>query len=152
MRLSRALRIAILPALGVGPVLGLLGAVAVLFVSALATGGNSGAGSMFVIVAMVGVIAGLALASPIAFVFGTGLIMLSARDRRWIHPAAVAGIGVVPGAATGALVGAEDGLSTIAVVGGAAAVLGAIGALMFRKLIINRIDDPRDAVDPAIFA
>jgi hypothetical protein len=152
MRSGRALKLAFFAALGVGPALGLLGACGTLLVSAVAFGAGSGGGGVMIFAAVFGIVLGLMIASPVAFIFGICLVLLASRNRRWLHPLPVAAVGLIPGGLAGLALGSSDGAETMAILGAAGAALGIVGALMFRTLAKDRIHDPIDTVDPAIFA
>lgn len=149
MRIGTAMRRSIMPAVGVGAMLGALGALALIAYAAIA--GPVGMGGEAVLVVMVGIVLGLIIAGPLAFMFGAVLLTLSSRDRRWFHPAAWALLGLLPGAAAGALVGmGEVEVASVLATGGAA--LGAIGALLFRAGIRRTLESEGPQFDPDVFA
>jgi hypothetical protein len=152
MRFGRAIKLAFFAALVVGPALGLLGACLTILISAVAFGGSWSGGGVMIIAAFFGMVLGLIIASPVTLIFGACLVLLGSRNRRWLHPLPVAAVGIIPGVGAGLAVGANDGAGTMAVLGTAGAVLGIVGALMFRALVKDRIHYRIEAVDPAIFA
>jgi hypothetical protein len=151
MTFGRALLKSIVPALLIGPMLGLLGALFLILWSAIATGGNPGAEGIFMIAAFFGALIGLIVASPVCLVAGACLLVLTSRNRRWAgwQPAAIVGglCGAVPGFALAA--GSRFDL-TLAALPIAGAVLGVIGALAFRKTSAPVLAE-LDTIDPEIF-
>lgn len=151
MTFGRALLKSIVPALLIGPMLGLLGALILMLWAAFTTGGNAGVGDVFMIAAFFGALIGLIVASPICLVAGAFLLVLASRDvrwRGWERAAIVGGLcGAVPGLALAASSGATPELAALPLAGGA---LGMIGALAFRKTTAPVLAE-LDTIDPDIF-
>lgn len=151
MTFGRALLKSIVPALLIGPMLGLLGAVTLMLWSAIATGGNSGAGGIFMFAFFFGALIGLVVASPICLVAGASMLVLASRNQRWAswQPTAIVGglCGAVPGLALAASGGTTPELAALPLAGGA---LGMIGALAFRKMTAPVLAE-LDTIDPDIF-
>ena len=152
MSFGQALLRSFLPALMIGPMLGLLGSACLLMFSAGMSDGNTGAGGIFVFALIIGALLGLIVASPICLVCGALMLKLAARNRRWSTRFAVMAIGGIVGGATGAASGwiGEDPLAVI-VCGVMGSGLGALGAAMFRTMLSSKLDEP-DTIDPVIFA
>lgn len=152
MPFGRALLKSIVPALLIGPMLGLIGAVILMLYSAVTTGGDPGGGGIFMIAAFFGGLIGLVIASPICLLAGAFLLVLASRNQRWTgwQPVAVVGglCGAVPGLALAATSGVGPALIVLPLAGG---VLGVMGALAFRKTTAPVLAE-LDTIDPDIFA
>jgi hypothetical protein len=148
--LGQSLKAMIRPALLVGPFMGVLGG---LFLIALMLFGPGGGGAGIAIIAMfVGSILGLIVATPVAFVAGTLLLRMAAWDSRWASRPTWGGTGLVIGATIGAVLGivgtdAVGWVVTVAVL----AILGAIGALLCRSMVDDKLANSSD-IDADIFA
>lgn len=140
------------PALLVGPFLGVLGGGLVLLLALFGSGG-AGAGAGIAIVAMiVGLILGLVIATPLAFVSGALMLRAGASDRRWLSRPAWAIAGFAVGGLAGGLIGAAGGDATsILVTFALLAFLGLVGALICRRML-NASLAALDEVDTDVFA
>ncbi len=145
MTLGQAVTRSILPALAIGPLLGLIGAMGVGVYLAATTQGAPNFAETVALIATFAVMMGLIIASPLAFVFGTALLLLSGRQRRWFHPLIWGAAGLVVGAIAGGLIGSgsAEELRWLASILG---VLGAIGAILFRWMVRKTL---RAATGPA---
>lgn len=147
-----AARLAIRPALLVGPAVGLLGSVLTTFVASLFQGPWVFLGFYFVIALMVGLILGLLIATPTALVCGSIMLRLGAVDVRWMQRRAWAAVGASAGGAIGFALGVWtqdiEGLIVGSLFG---AALGLVAALLFRRMLASSIDQGAE-VDTDIFS
>ncbi len=139
------------PALLVGPFLGFLGGLLVLLLAIFGSGG-AGAGGVAIVAMIVGLILGLVVATPLAFVSGALMLRVGATDRRWLSRRAWAVAGFAVGGLTGGLIGGVGGDTTSVLVAFMLlAFLGLVGALMCRRML-NASVAALNEVDADIFA
>lgn len=148
---GQALRAMLGPALLTRPVLGLVGGLVLIAITA-AAGERAGAG-ILVLFAVFGAGFGLVVATPAALIAGTPMVRLAASDPRWATRRAWAASGTAVGGAIGALFGLsiEEDVAALLVASAFAAALGLLGALLCHRMVARKIA-ARTAVDLDIFA
>ena len=151
MTWGAAIMAMIRPALLVGPLLGLVGAVVLAGIGS-ATSGFEGAFFILLYAAVIGVVLGLIVATPLALVFGSILLHVASANEQWSRRWVWALLGLVVGAVAGGLIGMLDGdMATMAVVAGICGALGALGGFVARVLLRDRVAAFYE-VDADIFA
>ena len=148
---GEALRAMLKPALLVGPFLGVLGGLILVFLAFFGSGGM-GAGGVAMVMLIAGLILGFVIATPLAFVSGALMLRVAAADPRWMLRRAWAVAGFAVGGMAGMIIGwlasyAEGFLMVAALF----AFLGLVGALMCRRMLHARAAALGD-VDADIFA
>lgn len=151
MSWGEAVRKMIAPALLAGPLVGALGALAILVLAFVASEG-AGVGSIALLVLIVGLILGLLVATPLALVGGAAMLRMAAGDGRWAMWRAWAIAGFAIGGAAGLVFGLlTRDVENIAVISAFLAFLGLAGAMVCRRMLTRSVD-ALDVVDADIFA
>ena len=150
MHLGQAITRSILPALAVGPALGAIGEIGLIGYALLA-GDVEAVGGIFVLSFPIALGLGLIIASPLALIFGTALLLVSARDQRWFHPFVCSLVGLAVGAVVGAVIASGSGDEMVSLAG-IVGVLGGMGALIFRRMVRSALGLTESLVTPGMSA
>lgn len=152
MQWGAAFRAVILPALVIGPLMGILGAIVPFaFAAALGAGGVGYVGFM---VAAFGAVIGLIVATPTCLILGMVLFNMALGNEAWLGRGRWAAIGVAGGFAIGAffsiIIAGSDLLAALPILGGIGAALGATGGFLCHLMVAKKIALAKQ-VDTSVF-